>query len=69
MHVHGNNKDYPKEIYAVIGRAVSELIAANQPLDKKSVLIMLQAHSTRAKDAHTQGIYRQAFRYLLESFH
>ncbi|MFK8257645.1 hypothetical protein ACFL9S_07650 [Erwinia sp. AnSW2-5] len=67
--MHGNNKEYPKEIYAVIGRAVSELIAANQPLDKKSVLIMLQAHSTRAKDAHTLGIYQQAFRYLLESFH
>ncbi|WP_455811059.1 hypothetical protein [Pseudomonas graminis] len=67
--MHGNNKEYPKEIYAVIGRAVSELIASNQPLDKKSVLIMLQAHSTRTTDAHIKGIYRQAFRYLLESFH
>ncbi|MTD26203.1 hypothetical protein [Erwinia sorbitola] len=67
--MHGNNHDYPKEIYAVIGRAVSELIAANQPLDKKSVLIMLQAHSTKTTDADIQSIYRQAFRYLLESFH
>jgi len=67
--VHGNNKDYPKEIYAVIGRAVSELIASNQSLDKKSVLIMLQVHSSRTTDAHIQSIYQQAFRYLLESFH
>lgn len=67
--MHGNNQDYPKEVYAVIGRAVSELIATSQAMDKKSVLIMLQAHSTRTTDAHLQDIYRQAFRYLLESFH
>jgi len=67
--VHDNNEEYPREIYAVIGRAVSELIAASQPLDKKSVLIMLQAHSTRTSDADLQGIYRKAYRYLLESFH
>lgn len=69
MHLHGNNNDDPKEIYAVIGRAVSELIASNQPLDKKSVLIMLQVHSSKTTDAHVQSIYQQAFRYLLESFH
>ncbi|WP_455820059.1 hypothetical protein [Pseudomonas cerasi] len=67
--MHDNNKEYQKEIYAVIGKAVSELIAANKPLDKKSVLIMLQSQSTSTTDAHMQSIYRQAFRYLLESFH
>lgn len=67
--MHDNNKGYPKEIYAVIGRAVSELIMSRQPLDKKSVLIMLQSQSARTSDADVQNIYRQAFRYLLESFH
>jgi len=67
--VHDNNQEYPKEIYAVIGRAVSELITAKQPLDKKSVLIMLQVHGSKTADAQLLDIYKQAFRYLLESFH
>ncbi|CAX59829.1 hypothetical protein [Erwinia billingiae] len=65
----GKDKDYPSEIYAVIGRAVSALLEAGEPLEKKNVLIMLQAHSTATRDKHLQSIYQQAFRYLLESFH
>lgn len=67
--MHGNDHDYPAEIYAVIGRAVSELIASGKTLDKKSVLLTLQAHSVQTTEARLKEIYQQAFRYLLESFH
>lgn len=65
----GIEKDYPSEIYAVIGKAVSALLEAGEPLDKKAVLIMLQAHSTETTDKHLLSLYQQAFRYLLQSFH
>ncbi|MGB9097910.1 hypothetical protein [Erwinia sp.] len=65
----GIEKDYPSEIYAVIGKAVSALLEAGEPLDKKAVLIMLQAHSTETNDKHLLSLYQQAFRYLLQSFH
>lgn len=69
VHVHGKDHHYPAEIYAVIGRAVSELIASGKALDKKSVLLTLHAHSERASESRLKDIYQQAFRYLLESFH
>lgn len=65
----GKDKDYPSEIYAVIGRAVSALLEAGEPVEKKNVLIMLQAHSTETRNEHLQSVYQQAFRYLLERFH
>ncbi len=65
----GNEQDYPSDIYAVIGRAVSALIEAGEPLNKKSVLIMLQTHSAQNTDEQLKAIYQQAFRNLLESFH
>ncbi|WP_338544095.1 hypothetical protein VRB69_12745 [Erwinia aphidicola] len=68
-YVHGNDHHYPAEIYAVIGRAVSELIASGKALDKKSVLLTLHAHSEQASESRLKDIYQQAFRYLLESFH
>lgn len=69
VHVHGKDHHYPAEIYAVIGRAVSELIASGKALDKKSVLLTLHAHSEQASESRLKDIYQQAFRYLLESFH
>lgn len=67
--MHGKDQDYLSDIYAVIGRAVSALIEAGEPLSKKNVLIMLQTHSSQTTDEQLKAVYQQAFRNLLESFH
>lgn len=63
------DKEYPAEIYAVIGKAVAELIKTGEDVGKKNVLIKLQFHSTLITDQQQQTVYNQAFRYILESFH
>lgn len=67
--MHGKDQDYVSDIYAVIGRAVSALLEAGEPLGKKDVLIMLHTHSLQTTDKQLQAVYQQAFRHLLESFH
>jgi len=67
--VHGKDWNYPSEICAVIGRAVSELIRREQPLGKKNVLAMLQQHSKQTADEKMKAVYLQALRHILESFH
>jgi hypothetical protein len=67
--VRGKDWDYPAEICAVIGRAVSELIRKEQPLGKRNVLAMLQQHSKSTSDERLKAVYLQALRHILESFH
>ncbi|WP_338563931.1 hypothetical protein [Erwinia sp. E_sp_B04_7] len=57
------------EIYAVIGKAVAELIKSGEDVGKKNVLLKLQLHSTLTTDTSLQAVYNQAFRNILESFH
>ncbi|WP_428943326.1 hypothetical protein ACQK5W_11180 [Pantoea sp. FN060301] len=64
--MHGQKEDYLPAIHAVIGRAVSELIEAGEPLGKQNILIMLQVHSAQSTQKGKKIIYQMAFRKLLE---
>lgn len=64
--MHGKDHEYSKAIHAVIGRAVSELIEAGEPLGKQNILITLQVHSAQSTQEGKKIIYQMAFRKLFE---
>lgn len=48
------------DVCRVIGRAVVMLKETNQPVTKKSINLMLQAHSDQSDDAYLSRIYAVA---------
>jgi len=60
---------YSSEICALIGRAVTELLEAGEPVGRHNILIRLQVYSAQTRDEQMQAIIQQAFRSLLERFH